>query len=272
MVAREMYTHLPANPPDLENRLKRLPGPLRRTPIQLAYLFCSCVRSPGQATDVDLAIVLAPRCDLRAFYADRPDLLRTDCLGLVELPQAPLWLRLQFLTSCLPIRERELGASVRRERSVGVSQHDMKASQNRLADEKTVSVDQPLSQHALADLRVISQELEKYRNVSFQQVAADVSLRSTVQRGLLAALTVILQTADHILTRNFGPHSDTYEDLLRERHALGMVSASISLCCPSRLRQFPEHPGPLRRDCRPTTRCRCCGQSSGWVPQVCRGG
>ena len=67
----------------------------------------------------------------------------------------------------------------------------------------------------LKELDTILGELAKYGDKEAADFRSSLSLRWTIERGLIAAATVILDVADHILAAHFGLYSDTYEDALR---------------------------------------------------------
>lgn len=80
---------------------------------------------------------------------------------------------------------------------------------------------------ALAELERIEQELEKYRNTTAEMMATNLSLRWTVEMGLLAGLSIIFRVADHILTHAFRRSVPTYEGLLSELRTVGVISDSL---------------------------------------------
>ncbi|MDR7433446.1 MAG: hypothetical protein QN133_12910 [Armatimonadota bacterium] len=67
---------------------------------------------------------------------------------------------------------------------------------------------------SLAELDVVADELRRYAAVTSGQLRADLSLRWTVERGLLAGLSVVFNVADHLLVGAFGIHAASYEDSL----------------------------------------------------------
>jgi len=50
----------------------------------------------------------------------------------------------------------------------------------------------------------VARELRKYRGVTEEQLATNISLCWTAERGLLAGLVLVFQTAEHILARASG--------------------------------------------------------------------
>ncbi|MBE7472282.1 MAG: hypothetical protein HS114_24370 [Anaerolineales bacterium] len=63
----------------------------------------------------------------------------------------------------------------------------------------------------LKELDEILQELSKYRQVSRAEVDSSLSQRWIIERGLIAAASVIFDIADHILAGHFGYYAETYE-------------------------------------------------------------
>ncbi|GAB4419643.1 MAG: DUF86 domain-containing protein [Anaerolineae bacterium] len=66
----------------------------------------------------------------------------------------------------------------------------------------------------LKELDEILQELSKYRQVSRAEVDSSLSQRWIIERGLIAAASVIFDIADHILAGHFGYYAETYESSL----------------------------------------------------------
>ena len=81
---------------------------------------------------------------------------------------------------------------------------------------------------ALAELRRTAQELEQYRETTAILLSSNLSLRWTVEHGLLAGLTLIFQIADHILTHAFERTASTYERLVIERRACDVISEGLA--------------------------------------------
>jgi len=79
----------------------------------------------------------------------------------------------------------------------------------------------------LDELERTAAELERYRAVTGDELSTGLSLRWTVERGLLAGLGVIFQVADHVLATHFQHVPETYEGLLRELRQVGVISDAI---------------------------------------------
>lgn len=66
----------------------------------------------------------------------------------------------------------------------------------------------------LKELDTVLQELSQYRSLSEEAIRIDLSQRWIIERGLIAAASLILDVADHILVGQFGLHTATYEESL----------------------------------------------------------
>lgn len=66
----------------------------------------------------------------------------------------------------------------------------------------------------LKELDTILSELNKYRAIARDLIETDLSKRWIIERGLIAAASVIFDIADHILAGHFGYYSETYEQTL----------------------------------------------------------
>ena len=79
----------------------------------------------------------------------------------------------------------------------------------------------------LKELDQILQELEKYREVTWDEFRANLSQRWIIERGLIAAASVIFDVADHILAGHFGTYPETYEESLQRLTEKGVLSESL---------------------------------------------
>jgi len=66
----------------------------------------------------------------------------------------------------------------------------------------------------LKELDRVLEELSRYRSKSVAQLKTSLSLRWTVERGLIAAVNLVFDIADRILGGHFSVYPDTYEDSL----------------------------------------------------------
>jgi uncharacterized protein YutE (UPF0331/DUF86 family) len=76
----------------------------------------------------------------------------------------------------------------------------------------------------LKELDTIIEELSKYRQKRMEDVEKDLSLRWIIERGLIAAATMIFEIVDHILSSTLAVYSETYEDSLRFSMEKGIIS------------------------------------------------
>ena len=79
----------------------------------------------------------------------------------------------------------------------------------------------------LKELDEILQELGKYRDLSPEELRRDLSKRWILERGLIAAASVIFDVADHILAGHFGTYSESYEESLRLLRDKGVISEQL---------------------------------------------
>jgi uncharacterized protein YutE (UPF0331/DUF86 family) len=70
-------------------------------------------------------------------------------------------------------------------------------------------------------------ELSLYQHKSQEDMGASLSLRWTVERGLIALANLVFDIADHILSAHFGIYSDTYEETLRQLQNKGVISKDL---------------------------------------------
>lgn len=228
MGVREKYAHLP--PLEKPLQLRGIAALFARHPVRLVYLFGSAARVPEAAEDVDLAFLPDPGFRFQSFYADLSEALGTDRLDLVELPTAPLWLREEILRTGICLYEREPRERIRweaatrallRERGLRILRS------NGEVREEVMGLNRAFLAAALEELQKVGAELAKYRTVTVVELESNLSLRWTVERGLLAGLTLMFQVADHILAENLGRKPETYERLLRELCMAGVISQSL---------------------------------------------
>jgi uncharacterized protein YutE (UPF0331/DUF86 family) len=67
----------------------------------------------------------------------------------------------------------------------------------------------------LKELERILLELNRYQELSWEAFSTDLSQRWIVERGLMAAATMIFDVADHILAGHFGRYAGSYEESLK---------------------------------------------------------
>jgi uncharacterized protein YutE (UPF0331/DUF86 family) len=79
----------------------------------------------------------------------------------------------------------------------------------------------------LKELDEILQELGKYREVNLEALRRDVGQRWILERGLIAAATIIFDVADHILAGHFGTYTETYEESLGTLRDRAVISKEL---------------------------------------------
>ncbi|MFQ5614601.1 MAG: DUF86 domain-containing protein, partial [Anaerolineae bacterium] len=67
----------------------------------------------------------------------------------------------------------------------------------------------------LKELDEILQELARYRGIAPEVLRGNVGQRWIIERGLIAAASIIFDVADHILAGHFGTYVETYEESLQ---------------------------------------------------------
>ena len=78
----------------------------------------------------------------------------------------------------------------------------------------------------LRELDRVLEELAQYRGRSVQDIEGSLSLRWTIERGLIAAANLVFDIADHILGA-LGVYSETYEEGLKLLAEKGVVSSEL---------------------------------------------
>ncbi|MFQ5399997.1 MAG: DUF86 domain-containing protein [Anaerolineae bacterium] len=79
----------------------------------------------------------------------------------------------------------------------------------------------------IKELDAILQELSRYTALTEDDLAGDLSQRWIIERGLIAAATLILDVADHILVGEFGLHPTTYESSLAGLWEKGVITEPL---------------------------------------------
>jgi uncharacterized protein YutE (UPF0331/DUF86 family) len=78
------------------------------------------------------------------------------------------------------------------------------------------------------ELDTIMQELGKYGDISWDAFNSSLSQQWIVERGLIAAASLIFDVADHILAGHFGDYAQTYGESLTKLHERGVLTAELS--------------------------------------------
>lgn len=186
---------------------------------------------------MDIAVLPEPPFSYPELYADLSLALETDRLEVVDLRLAPPYLVADILAGrCILERSplerarfeagkraqwRELAQRTRR------PPKEPRGPAANAAREGRMTLRPEFLAHALAELERIAQELEKYRETTEAQLTTNLSLRWTIERGLLAGLSVVFHVADPILSQAYGRTATSYEALLSELQAAGVISAEL---------------------------------------------
>ena len=79
----------------------------------------------------------------------------------------------------------------------------------------------------LKELDEILQELNRYREIDPEAFRNNVSQRWIVERGLIAAASIVFDVADHLLAGNFGTYAETYEESLQNLRSKEVISEEL---------------------------------------------
>ena len=79
----------------------------------------------------------------------------------------------------------------------------------------------------LKELDTVLNELKQYQDIQPETLRNKISQRWIVERGLIAAASLILDIADHILVGHFGFYANSYEESLLGLHDKGVISSAL---------------------------------------------
>lgn len=79
----------------------------------------------------------------------------------------------------------------------------------------------------LKELDTVLGELNQYQDVQPETLHTHISQRWIVERGLIAAASLILDIADHILVGHFGFYANSYEESLLGLRDKGVISSAL---------------------------------------------
>jgi uncharacterized protein YutE (UPF0331/DUF86 family) len=79
----------------------------------------------------------------------------------------------------------------------------------------------------LKELDTVLGELKQYQEIQPEMLRAKISQRWIVERGLIAAASLILDIADHILVGHFGFYANSYEESLLGLRDKGVISSAL---------------------------------------------
>jgi uncharacterized protein YutE (UPF0331/DUF86 family)/predicted nucleotidyltransferase len=227
---KEKHARLKPLPSDIGRRLDMVASVLVRHPVRLGYVFGSAVRDPAAASDVDLAVLPEDGFSYAALYADLSTTLGTDRLDLADLRFASALLQWEAVTTGRRLLvASDLEAAVY-EQAVRSRYRDHRLRWLRRTapgGALAMSIRRDLILQSLAELERVAQELDKYQSITADALARDLSLRWTVERGLLAGLGLVFHVAEHILAAHFHRTPDTYEGLLADLRDCGVLPEDL---------------------------------------------
>ncbi len=79
----------------------------------------------------------------------------------------------------------------------------------------------------LKELDTILAELKKHKEVSVSEMKKSLSIRWTIERGIIAASNIVFDIADHILASFFSVYPETYEESLRLLNEKKVISDGL---------------------------------------------
>lgn len=79
----------------------------------------------------------------------------------------------------------------------------------------------------LKELDIVLQELNRHQDTTAESLDANISQRWIIERGLIAAASLILDIADHILVGHFGFYANSYEESLQGLRDKGVISPEL---------------------------------------------
>ena len=88
-------------------------------------------------------------------------------------------------------------------------------------------LDSETIEQRVKELEQITSELAKYWSVSRDKIESDLSQRWIIERGLIAAASIIFDIADHILVSQFGIYPQSYEESLVGLRDQGVISREL---------------------------------------------
>ncbi|MCX7845546.1 MAG: DUF86 domain-containing protein [Dictyoglomaceae bacterium] len=90
-----------------------------------------------------------------------------------------------------------------------------------------MTFDKDLIRENLIELRNVTTELEKYRDIKEEDFTNNLSLRWIIERGLLAGINIILDVGNHILASLYQIYPKTYEYVLKEMYLNKIISEEL---------------------------------------------
>ncbi|HOP95687.1 MAG TPA: DUF86 domain-containing protein [Dictyoglomaceae bacterium] len=90
-----------------------------------------------------------------------------------------------------------------------------------------MTFDKSLIQENIIEFTKVISELEKYKDIPEEEFKQNLSIRWTIERGLLAGINIILDIANHILASKYKYYPSTYEEALKELQLRGVISKEL---------------------------------------------
>lgn len=236
MSVREKYSRTGTSPPGPEalQRIETLAPLLERHGLQLVYLFGSAAdqNRPRPCEDIDIATLPGPGYSFRSLYADLSQALGTDRLDIADLRHAPVTLQFEVVTRgrtlyCVSDQDRECFEQAVRNhfRELIIRTRHLAPLKRRSSENMTLRKEYLI--RAIHELEQVAAELSMIPLPDPAALQANLSLRWTIEGGLLAGSTLIFNVTDHILSTEFQDHAETYEGLLDKLHAHGGISQAL---------------------------------------------
>ena len=79
----------------------------------------------------------------------------------------------------------------------------------------------------LKELDTVLRELKPFQDIETETLRTNISQRWIVERGLIAAASLILDIADHILVGHFGFYANSYEESLQGLRDKNVISPEL---------------------------------------------
>ena len=215
--------------PEVQSALGRLSALFVETGVILVYLFGSLAEGKA-GNDVDLAI-WAEQTPAIKFSEKLATFLGTERVDIVDLRRASPAFCFEIIRtgqilyaandkSRLPfelkvVRHYHDTAYLRQRQEEALRRRMMAWSSSTIMIER------------LQELDIILPELSRYQGITPESLDANLSQRWMIERGLIAAASLILDIADHILVGHFGFYANSYEESLQGLRDKGVISPEL---------------------------------------------
>jgi len=216
MGIRERWQRFRPLPQDIKLRLSKLKSLFEKENILLCYIFGSSARRAGE--DIDLAL-LPQKASIVGLRKKICEILSTERVDLVNLRNASPLLRFEIISKGVLLYKRDDEIENNFELTTLREYKDTAYLRNKqvkiLRERIKMVLKKEVVLERLKELDTVLEELSKYKNKELEDLTKSLSMRWTIERGLIAAATFIFDIADHILSAKFGIYPETYEDSLR---------------------------------------------------------